>query len=238
VRRDNIMSDDDLSPVASDHDGSDDGEEKKKKKKKGGEKKEKKAAKKKKTDGPKKPQSAYMCYANAERPNLKAAHPDMTFGELGKKLGAQWNELSADEKKQYEELAAKDKLRFEEEGGVTKTKGRKRKQEGPKKALSAYMFFAQEWRPKLAEENSDATFGELGKLVGAKWQELSAEEKKPYAKKNKEDKERYAQELEDWEKEHGPLPKKTKKKAAPKKKKAKKSSDADDDDDGGDGDDD
>jgi len=232
------MSDEELSPaVGSDNDGgSDDGEEKKsKKKKKGGEKKEKKA-KKKKADGPKRPQSAYMCYANAERPNLKAANPELTFGELGRKLGAQWGELTAEEKKPYDELAAKDKQRYEDEGGVTKAKGRKRKQEGPKKALSAYMFFAQEWRPKLAEENPDASFGELGKLVGAKWQELTLEEKKPYTKKNKEDKERYTQELEDWEKEHGPLPKKTKAKK-PKKKKAKKASDDDGDDDGGDADD-
>lgn len=38
--------------------------------------------------------------------------------------------------------------------------------------LSAYMFFSQEERPRMKEENPDASFGELGKLLGAAWKEL------------------------------------------------------------------
>lgn len=34
-------------------------------------------------------------------------------------------------------------------------------------ALSAYMIFSQEERPRFKEENPDATFGELGKIIGA-----------------------------------------------------------------------
>lgn len=45
-------------------------------------------------------------------------------------------------------------------------------------ALSAYMFFVQDYRERLKSENPDATFGEVGKLLGAKWKEMSAGEKK------------------------------------------------------------
>jgi hypothetical protein len=47
--------------------------------------------------------------------------------------------------------------------------------------LSAYMFFSQDWRERIKNENPDAGFGEIGKLLGAKWKELDDEERKvPY----------------------------------------------------------
>ena len=70
----------------------------------------------------------------------------------------------------------------------------------PKRALSAYMFFSQDWRERIKAENPDAGFGmsyklfifvrhsqlrnnhgkigEVGKLLGAKWKELDESEKK------------------------------------------------------------
>lgn len=40
------------------------------------------------------------------------------------------------------------------------------------------MFFSQDWRERVKAENPDAGFGEIGKLLGARWKELSDEEKK------------------------------------------------------------
>lgn len=40
------------------------------------------------------------------------------------------------------------------------------------------MFFSQDWRERIKTENPDAGFGEVGKLLGAKWKELDDEEKK------------------------------------------------------------
>ncbi|KAF8918394.1 high mobility group box domain-containing protein [Mucidula mucida] len=56
----------------------------------------------------------------------------------------------------------------------------KKDPKAPKRALSAYMFFSQDWRERIKTENPDAGFGEVGKLLGAKWKELDEEEKKPY----------------------------------------------------------
>jgi hypothetical protein len=40
------------------------------------------------------------------------------------------------------------------------------------------MFFVQDYRERIKEENPDASFGEVGKLLGAKWKEMSDAEKK------------------------------------------------------------
>ena len=85
----------------------------------------------------------------------------------------------------------------------------------PKRGLSAYMFFANDQREKVREENPGIKFGErlvlqpsfcvlthapgeVGKLLGEKWKELSAKEKEPYEKKAKADKERYEREKAEY----------------------------------------
>lgn len=49
----------------------------------------------------KKPLSGYMLFAKEMRPKLKEESPDLTFGEVGKELGARWRALSDDEKAKY-----------------------------------------------------------------------------------------------------------------------------------------
>jgi len=43
-------------------------------------------------------------------------------------------------------------------------------------------------------ENPDASFGDIGRLLGAKWKELPDDEKKEYQRKSDEDKDRAAKE--------------------------------------------
>ncbi|KIW08349.1 uncharacterized protein PV09_01265 [Verruconis gallopava] len=75
---------------------------------------------------------------------------------------------------------------------------RKKDPNAPKRGLSAYMFFANDNRDKVREENPGIKFGEVGKLLGEKWKELSAKEKEPYEKKAIEDKERYEREKAEY----------------------------------------
>ncbi|KAF9529052.1 HMG-box [Crepidotus variabilis] len=73
-------------------------------------------------------------------------------------------------------------------------KGNKKDPNAPKRALSAYMFFSQDWRERIKTENPDAGFGEVGKLLGAKWKEMGDEDKKPYVEQAAKDKERAEEE--------------------------------------------
>ncbi|THH08839.1 hypothetical protein EW145_g2444 [Phellinidium pouzarii] len=69
----------------------------------------------------------------------------------------------------------------------------------PKRALSAYMFFSQDWRERIKVENPDAGFGEVGKLLGAKWKELDEAEKKPYKDLAAHDRTRAEQEKAEYD---------------------------------------
>jgi len=73
--------------------------------------------------------------------------------------------------------------------------GRKKKDPNqPKRGLSAYMFFANEQRDKVREDNPGIKFGEVGKMLGEKWKALSEKQKEPYEAKAKADKQRYEEE--------------------------------------------
>ncbi|OCF33969.1 non-histone chromosomal protein 6 [Kwoniella heveanensis CBS 569] len=79
----------------------------------------------------------------------------------------------------------------QKKAGVKDSKKRSKKDPNkPKRALSAYMFFVQDYRERIKAENPEATFGDVGKLLGIKWKEMSPPEKKPYEDKAQADKAR------------------------------------------------
>jgi hypothetical protein len=53
-----------------------------------------------KTSGKKKV-TGYMLFAKETRPKVIAEKPDLTFGEVGKELGARWRALSEEQKGAY-----------------------------------------------------------------------------------------------------------------------------------------
>lgn len=55
------------------------------------------------------------------------------------------------------------------------------------------MFFANANRDIVRAENPEASFGDLGRLLGERWKSLSADEKAPYEQKAIADKKRYEQ---------------------------------------------
>lgn len=58
--------------------------------------------------------SAYMMFCKAHRPIVVKENPDLTFGEIGRRLGEIWkNELSPAEKAKYEKMAADAKAAFD-----------------------------------------------------------------------------------------------------------------------------
>eukprot|EP01128_Nolandella_sp_AFSM9_P012839 TRINITY_DN9675_c0_g1_i1.p1 TRINITY_DN9675_c0_g1~~TRINITY_DN9675_c0_g1_i1.p1 ORF type:complete len:414 (+),score=80.55 TRINITY_DN9675_c0_g1_i1:22-1242(+) len=68
---------------------------------------------------------------------------------------------------------------------------------GPKKPLSAYLFFSMQSRESLKQEYPSLGFGELMKMVGNQWKTLSEEEKVPFQEMAANDKLRYQREVEE-----------------------------------------
>ena len=54
-------------------------------------------------------------------------------------------------------------------------------------------------RDKIKADNPDIKFGEIAKMAGAQWKEMSAEDKQPYEAKAEADKKRYAAEMKAYE---------------------------------------
>lgn len=77
------------------------------------------------------------------------------------------------------------------------TKGKatkKAKKEGPKKAATAFILFSKDNRAKIQKANPDASFGDIGKLMGEAWADATAADKKKYTALAEKDKVRYEKE--------------------------------------------
>jgi len=198
----------------------DDDQEKKKKKKKN------------KKDGPKKAKSAYIFFCQNKRPEVREQNPEMKATEVTKELGAMWNEIKAtDDALEYVNLAKEDKVRYNEEmenapvvtsEDDTEKPKKKKKKDGHKKAKSAYIFFCQDKRAKVREENSDMNPKEITAELGRLWNLIKGTNKaQKYIDMADEDKERYKNESSNEETKQEPKEKKKPKKQLPKKKEDK-----------------
>ena len=78
--------------------------------------------------------------------------------------------------------------------GKVKQKRAKKDPNAPKRGLSAYMFFANEQRENVREENPGISFGQVGKILGERWKALNDKQRVPYETKAATDKKRYEQE--------------------------------------------
>ncbi|KAE8141168.1 high mobility group box domain-containing protein [Aspergillus pseudotamarii] len=76
----------------------------------------------------------------------------------------------------------------------TRVERKKKDPNAPKRGLSAYMFFANDNREKVREENPGISFGQVGKMLGERWKALSDTERRPYEEKAAADKKRYEDE--------------------------------------------
>ena len=63
-----------------------------------------------------------------------------------------------------------------------------------KRAMSAYLYYANERRPGLKGEQPNLTFGELTKTIAEEWKSMADKDKKKYNDLAAKDKERYESE--------------------------------------------
>ena len=162
---------------------------------------------KKDPNAPKKWQTAYIIFCGEHHSKVKASEPTLSGTQITSRLGEMWKAVSEKEKEKYEALSKKDKARYakemesyvpppedelEEKG--KRVRGQKKERTGPKRPLSAYMYFCQDAREAIKNDHPDMAGREVTTELGRRWKELSDEQKKPYEAKHATDKERYASE--------------------------------------------
>lgn len=70
------------------------------------------------------------------------------------------------------------------------SKKKKKDPAAPKKALSNYMIFGNEVRPKMMKDHPDWKVGDFGKEIGKQWALVTDKQKEKYAKLVEKEKER------------------------------------------------
>ena len=159
---------------------------------------EKKSRKGRKTTGPKRPMSAYLYFCKEKRAEVKEENPNMKATEITSELGRLWHEVKeTEEVEQYNELAKADRARYnaevpkeekeekpkkkkkaqvESDDGENKEekpkKKRVTKKGGPKRPKSAYLYFCEEKRAEVKEENPEMKPTEVTSELGRLWNKI------------------------------------------------------------------
>jgi len=64
--------------------------------------------------------------------------------------------------------------------------------------MSAYFLFSIDERPRVKEDNPDATFGDIARIISQRFKSLSSKERKYWDEKAASDKVRYEREMEEY----------------------------------------
>ena len=135
-----------------------------------------------------------MLFGNDRRDDIYAGNPTLSQAEIMKIIAEEWRALPKELKDHYKQKSQEEKQLLEaSEYGPRKLRkilddDDRRK---PKKAMSAYLWFVQEYQPQVIKMNPNIHFNDVMKLVGEKWKLMSNEEKEPYVELSKLDQKRY-----------------------------------------------
>ena len=174
-------------------------------------------------DKPRGRMTAYAFFVQTCREEHKKLHPEETvsFSVFSKQCSDRWKTMSPIEKEKFHDMASKDKERYNEEmKGYTGPTGRRgRRPRGmkkmkdpnkPKRALSAFFYYANEERPNVRAANPDFSVGEVAKELGRQWAEMNETDKSKYEKLAEDDRARYDAEMVEYRK-NGSTPNKRQK---------------------------
>lgn len=156
---------------------------------------------------PKRNMSAFFLYSNANRARVKEENPEIPFGQVAKILSVEYKSLPANERAKWDKKAEKDKQRYQREMANyvppsdesddegAKKKKRKKDPNAPKRNQSAFFLYSNDARPRVRQENPDASFGSIAKIISVEFKALSAAERARYDEMAAADKERYQREM-------------------------------------------
>ena len=153
--------------------------------------------------------TAWIYFCQDRRSSVLTENPEMSFGDVVKKLSQQWQVMSEEEKKPYEDLHRADKERHKlkkdnldkDQVSVLRRYRRYKKAQRklvPTTVCSAYMFFVKNCRKGVVDDNPDAKFEDIACLLGKKWNMMSVEERAPFQKLSDEDRVRYTREMDEY----------------------------------------
>lgn len=142
------------------------------------------------------PLTPFMIFAAEMRATVAVKGRLRSPAENGRELCRMWADLSKEKRNAFvqrarNELLFVQKLSKQASRNTSAKKRKSRDPSAPRSAMTAYMFYSKAARSRIKDKNPTATFGELGRLIGHEWRELSPAAKKPFEELAKQDKARY-----------------------------------------------
>jgi hypothetical protein len=165
-------------------------------------------------NAPKRPLTGYIRYINTIRAEVER-ETGLNGIKVTPHLSARWNALSEEEKDSFNQAFAKEMVKhkavmakykktdaYEAFQQKKKAKNSKRPKDknAPKRATSSFMIFANDIRDEVKENNPEASFGEVGRIMGQQWGALAADRKAAYQAQHEKAKENYQKVLEQYKK--------------------------------------
>jgi len=134
--------------------------------------------------------------------------PSPSLHPQAKLLSTEFKDISESERAKYDKLAQADKERYQremedyeppsDEEEVTSKKRKKKDPNAPKRNMSAYFIYSQEIRSTVREENPEAAFGEIAKIISRQFKQLTESDRKRLDDLAVADKERYQREMAEY----------------------------------------
>jgi hypothetical protein len=151
-----------------------------------------KTKRKKDPNAPKKWKTSYIFFCAEQREILRKQETKYKTTEITSKLAEMWKQLSDNERVKYEELSTQDKERYIKElSAYSPSEEYKKKETGPKRPTSSYMFFCKQQRDSIKKEFPNMNAKEITSELGKRWKNLSEQQKVPYIERQNKDKIRY-----------------------------------------------
>lgn len=151
--------------------------------------------------------SSWINFVASVRNEARPEYTGLAFGELCKILSPVWKKMDLDQREPYIQAYREDRDRYIRELGaltdkqkkilrVYKRDRRKAKKDMPTLALSSYMQFGKAKRPDIVATNPEASFEDIGRMLGKAWRDMDDAAKAPYYASSEADRKRYREEMD------------------------------------------
>jgi len=154
---------------------------------------------------PKRFKSSYILFFMAQREEIKRElGSKASVGEISKRSSEKWRRLTPEDKKIWEEKAAADKQRYKlEKAQYTGPwqipwKRAKKDPDAPKRPMSAFLYYSQQKRSLIKQQNPGLKNTEISRVLGQMWKNAAPEERTPHIDHEKAEREKYKAQMALW----------------------------------------
>ena len=170
-------------------------------------------------DAPKRPMNPYMRFCSKEREKVQEEIGTKSMGQVNAELSKRWAALDVEVKNGFQLESNKEKEKYEEQLKVYKpsdeflkrkaeveannginVKAKKLKdKDAPKMARNPYVIFCSKERQNVQKELGSMDKGQVMTELGKRWGALDADAKAVFELESKKEKQRYEEEMKDYQ---------------------------------------